>query len=248
MKRVSWLPVALMLLAGVERVASAAEYPEEYTQRPQTLPEKMVELRSGVALDLSAGRAVTPVVDVGFRWGVTDMFELGVHAAFVSMSSSLVTTQGLSARGILWHSDNASLSLAGGANVTRFAENAYHADAAASLDFYVRAGERFATRTGVRVSNPLSYRSAFFDTYGVYVEPSVNITSSFATFLRLESTAAFSDFETTRGGLSVGAIYTLDTRFDFGASFALPGLVSSEGLKGEARGVSATFRWRLDAR
>lgn len=236
-----------LIVPFAERTAAAAEYPEEYTQRPQTLPEKMVELRSGAALDLSAGRPVTPEVDVGFRWGVTDAFELGLHAVFVSTSESLVTGQGLTARGIVWHSDCASISLVGGATLMRFAESRYHLEAAAGMDLNVRGGERFAFRAGSRYLSPLSNRDAFFDRYGAYIEPSVNIVPSVALLLRVDGALAPSALE-ARAGFSLSVLYTLDTRFDFGASFAMPELVTQEGVRADARVVSAFVQWRLDGR
>jgi len=232
----------------------AQAYPEEYTQRPQTLPANMIELGAGPVVDLSAGRSIGGGIQTAFRWGVADGFELTLEADAYFRGGLVDRRTAPALRATLWHSDTASIALDGGLDLhlVDTVAGAKTVDASAGtfagVSFYTMMGDRFALRARLAVYNPLFRRDILPDVASLSLEPSWNITSNFAALVRIDLATAFQSPDAAVGGLSAGVLYTLDNRFDFGATFALPALVSKGGLALDARVISAFVRWRIDAR
>lgn len=245
--------------------AARAEYPVEYTKRPQVVSEKMLQVRGDLYFNLSKDAFFEPVIIApSVEYGVTDRFQVALrHETSFQFNGGGLTWPGLINGGDFYNGpgleakyeflreDTYSLALFGGPYLNDF--DPFLLQARAGIGLWAMPVDHFAVNTsayvgvgitnrdeGIRVTNP--------DILVVKVQPSVTPTERLAIFLDLGFYATFQNFSRSWGlPIGIGAFYTVIDKLDIGADFTFPRIIGANDSGGPRyRQVDLLVRYRFD--
>ncbi len=234
--------------------AARAEYPVEYTKRPQVVSEKMLQVRGDLYFNLSKNAFFEPVIIApSVEYGVTDRFQVALRheTSFQFNGGDFYNGPGLEAKYEFLHEDTYSLAVFGGPYINNF--DPFLLQARAGIGLWAMPVDHFAVNTSAYVGVGITNRETGIvttnpDVLVVKVQPSVTPTERLAIFLDLGFYATFQNFSRSWGlPIGIGAFYTVIDKLDIGADFTVPRISGANDSGGPRyRQVDLLVRYRFD--
>ncbi len=234
--------------------AARAEYPVEYTKRPQVVSEKMLQVRGDLYFNLSKDAFFEPVIIApSVEYGVTDRFQLALRheTSFQFNGGDFYNGPGLEAKFEFLHEDTYSVAVFGGPYINKF--DPFLLQARAGIGLWTLPVDHFAVNTSAYVGVGITNRETGNTTTNpdvlvIKVQPSVTPTERLAIFLDLGFYATFQSFSRSWGlATGIGAFYTVIDKLDLGADFTFPRIIGANDSGGPRyRQVDLLVRYRFD--